>query len=315
MKKNISTFCQMARLKTIPNAAITSSKGVNGAPIWKPLTPEPSFSVIYGISLRHCSSTDSKEKLPFYKKFGKRIGETFGGKTQDRKEHEKEIEEKIKGEEQILREIEAEDREAIIRRKQNKSKLHYSHRNILKGEPPQVGLHMDWDEKHMTRAYKAQLLGQFGRTKTGLDPSICWPTSEEMAEEQEKERVLYDNKSLFDILEEDRKKQKDETEKITKREKEIDDKLVRMDVDLKSWRSRVDGRKRNAQREIDKRKQILAELRQEFGYDVNTSDPQFAEKVAAKEKEFSKKIKEEKKREREERAKSYKESVEQEAKE
>merc|ERR1712001_476806 len=97
-------------------------------------------------------------------------------------------------------------------------------------------------------------------------------------------------------------------EKIIKREKDIDEKLLRMDADLKSWRSRVEGRKRNAQREIDKRKQILAELRQEFGYDVNTSDPQFAEKIAAKEKELNKKIKAEKKREKEERVKSFEES-------
>ena len=213
--KNISIFCQLARLKASPIAMITSTRSVNGALIWKPLFPEPSFSVLYGISLRHCSSTDSKENLPFYKKFRKRIGESFGmQQTQDRIDHEKEIEEKIKDEEQLLREIETEEREATIRRKQNKSKLHYSHRNILKGEPPQVGLHMDWDDTHMTRTYKAQLLGQFGRSKTGLYPSICWPTSEEMADELEKERVLYDNKSLFDILEDDRKKQKEEVEKI-----------------------------------------------------------------------------------------------------
>ena len=76
---------------------------------------------------------------------------------------------------------------------------------------------MHWDETHMTRTYKAQLLGQFGSTKTGIDPSICWPTSEEMAEEQEKERVYYDNKSLFEIIEDDRKKQKVEAEKIIQR--------------------------------------------------------------------------------------------------
>ena len=126
-----------------------------------------------------------------------------------------------------------------------------------------------------------------------------------------------------------------------------------MDVELKSWRSRVEGRKRNAQKEIDKRKQILAEvslsfttnaslsiffytrvgyssplftqkshllshlqfqLRAEFGYDVNTADPQFAEKLAAKEKEYAKKAKEEKKREREEKMKAYKSATENEGK-
>ena len=118
----------------------------------------------------------------------------------------------------------------------------------------------------------------------------------------------------------------------------MDEKLARMDVDLKAWKSRVETRKKFAQREIDKRTQILKEvryyilyillllvykcffyagylyvmrifqLRQEFGYDVNANDPQFAKKLAAKEKEYSKKAKEEKKREKEERIKTYKES-------
>ena len=42
-------------------------------------------------------------------------------------------------------------------------------------------------------------------------------------------------------------------------------------------------------------------MRQEFGYNVNTNDPQFAEKIAEKEKEFSKRAKEEKKKQREEK--------------
>ena len=43
------------------------------------------------------------------------------------------------------------------------------------------------------------------------------PTPEEIAEEQEQERVLYDNKSLVELLEEDRRKQKDEAEAIKQR--------------------------------------------------------------------------------------------------
>ena len=38
------------------------------------------------------------------------------------------------------------------------------------------------------------------------------------------------------------------------------------------------------------------QLKQEYGYAINPLDPQFAEKIAAKEKEYSKKAKEEKKK-------------------
>jgi hypothetical protein len=51
--------------------------------------------------------------------------------------------------------------------------------------------------------------------------------------------------------------------------------------------------------------QCLFQLRQEYGYDVNPLDPQFAERFAAKEKEMSKAAKAEKKRLREEKMKLY----------
>jgi hypothetical protein len=43
------------------------------------------------------------------------------------------------------------------------------------------------------------------------------------------------------------------------------------------------------------------QLKQEYGYAINPNDPQFAEKIAAKEKEYSKKAKEEKKKLRQEK--------------
>ena len=46
-------------------------------------------------------------------------------------------------------------------------------------------------------------------------------------------------------------------------------------------------------------------MRQEYGYDVNASLPQFQEKYAAKEKEFSKRAKEQKKIDRAERKQAY----------
>jgi len=305
MKLNTSIFSQSVRvintLKSNTNLASRSSyQCIPGVVcVFKP-------SISSRTCVRQNSTEEPKAKQPFYKRI-------FGGKSQDQIDHEKEIAEKVKDEEAILREIEIEEREAKIRKKQNRSKLHYSHRNILKGEPPQVGLHMEWDDSQMTRTYKAQMLGQFGRAKTGIDPSICWPTPEEMAEEYEKERVLYDNISLTELIQNDKRKQEEEKQSIKLREKEIDEKLARMNIDLTAWKTRIDSRKRLAQKEIDKRTKILAELRQEFGYDVNSNVPQFAEKYAAKEKEYAKKAKEDKKREKDERVKSFQEMSDKEA--
>lgn len=50
---------------------------------------------------------------------------------------------------------------------------------------------------------------------------------------------------------------------------------------------------------------ILLQLKQEYGYAINPLDPQFAEKIAAKEKEYSKKAKEEKKKMRQEKKAAF----------
>ena len=52
---------------------------------------------------------------------------------------------------------------------------------------------------------------------------------------------------------------------------------------------------------------FVFQLRQEFGYEVNASDPQFAEKIAAKEKEYAKRAKEEKKKDKVEKERVRKE--------
>ena len=54
-------------------------------------------------------------------------------------------------------------------------------------------------------------------------------------------------------------------------------------------------------------RQYLFQLRQEFGYDVSPAIPQFAERYAAKEKEFTKRAKEEKKLDRAARKQAYEE--------
>ena len=55
---------------------------------------------------------------------------------------------------------------------------------------------------------------------------------------------------------------------------------------------------------------LYFQLKQEYGYAINPNDPQFAEKIAAKEKEFSKQAKEEKKKLRQERKTDFKRAEE-----
>merc|ERR1711862_877580 len=90
-------------------------------------------------------------------------------------------------------------------------------------------------------------------------------------------------------------KERLEQEQIIQVEKEIREKLAKQEQEIKAWQKRVENRNVFAERERQKRQQILDELREEFGYEVNPDDQQFAEKIAEKEKEMAKAIKAERK--------------------
>merc|ERR1712168_1303568 len=105
------------------------------------------------------------------------------------------------GQQDVLDSAEAEIAEARFQRKRNKSGLHHSDRQMLKGAPPNVGLKMQWAEKHTSRQFKAEMFGKFGRSKTGVDPSVLWPTKAEIESRKEYERVLYDGTTLQDRME------------------------------------------------------------------------------------------------------------------
>ena len=148
--------------------------------------------VLTGLA-RHYSTTD-EDKPSMFSRFFRRP------KRQDEVDNEREQEDRYQEEERLVKMMEIEEQQAILHRKRNKSRLHYSDRQMLRGLPPNVGLSMQWCERHTKRNYKAQMLGRFGRTNTGLDPAMAWPTKEEMRRQAEYERVFYDGTSLLDRI-------------------------------------------------------------------------------------------------------------------
>ena len=135
-----------------------------------------------------------KPKTPFYKR-------VLGfAKDSSADVEDKELEEQWQAEQEMLKAIEMERKAERLLRKQNKSRLHHSHRQMLRGLPPNVGLSMEWCERHTTREHKAELLGKFGRKSTGIDPSVAWPTKRQMQEQMEYERVFYNDLSFKQML-------------------------------------------------------------------------------------------------------------------
>ena len=124
------------------------------------------------------------------------------------------------------------------------------------------------------------MLARYGKS-TGINPNVAWPTKEEIELQKEYEAVLYDGpKSVQDMIKEVHEKERLEQEQIIQVEKEIREKLAKQEQEIKAWQKRVENRNVFAERERQKRQQILDELREEFGYEINPDDQQFAEKIA-----------------------------------
>merc|ERR1712062_337107 len=177
------------------------------------------------------------------------------------------------------------EKEDKIARNRLKSKLFYSDRALLHNQQPQAGIAFDKYDEHQSPAFKSMMLARYGKS-TGINPNVAWPTKEEIELQKEYEAVLYDGpKSVQDMIKEVHEKERLEQEQIIQVEKEIREKL--------------------AKREQQKRQQILDELREEFGYEINPDDQQFAEKIAEKEKEMAKAIKAERKLKKQEHMEKY----------
>ena len=68
-----------------------------------------------------------------------------------------------------------------------------------------------------------------------------------------------------------------------------------MEAQINQWKSRVSSKNVVAERERARREKVLAELREEFGYNVNPEDKYMKERIAEREKAIIKEEREAKK--------------------
>jgi len=182
---------------------------------------------------------------------------------------------------------EEEKRKQEVEKARLKSRLFHSDRAILHNQMPQAGIDWEKNDDHRSNSFKSAMLARYGN-KTGIDPSVAWPTKEYIEEQNEYESVLYDGKTLKEMIEFVEKTEREKEEEAQKIEKNIREKLAKQQEEIKAWQKRVETRNVVADRERLKRQQILDELREEYGYEINPNDPQFASRIEEKEKEISK---------------------------
>jgi hypothetical protein len=107
---------------------------------------------------RSCSSDGKSDKTPFYKKLFRR------GKRVEEEENDKIVEIASKAQDQMIREIEADERESIIGKNRLKSRLFHSDRNVLFGRKPQAGLQFEKNDEQQSKEFKAMMFARFGKS-------------------------------------------------------------------------------------------------------------------------------------------------------
>jgi len=192
--------------------------------------------------------------------------------------------------------LEAEVREEYIESKRNKSRLSASDREIVQGRHPNVGVIFEYSDKHRSRKFKREILGRYG-IKSGVNPAIAWPSDKDLDLAKEWES-LYQPEPLTKMIEDIRLAEEAVIHKRKEREDKIDANLDRLESQIAAWKNRVSSRNKAADTDRARREKVLAEMKAEFGYDVNPEDVSMKNRIEEREKVLLKEEREIKKKKR-----------------
>ena len=234
--------------------------------------------------------------------FKRKLTKLWPGKTQE-EENLPQPEEEASDLEVLEQQMEDFSRENDIQdleRKRNKSKLSASDRNMLHGLPPDTGLKYPYSKLHQSKEYRRSMLAQYGSQQTGVDPGMSWPTGEELRLAADWEKLYQEKPLVEQIAQVNRNIQLRKADRMA-REKSIEANLAKMETQIKQWRQRVDSKNKQAEMERGRRERVLAELREEFGYNVNPHDNYMKERIETREKALIKEEKEVKKAQKKEK--------------
>ena len=231
-----------------------------------------------------------------------KLTKLWSGKTEEEnfpqpEEEASELEVLEKQMEDFSRENELQD----LQKKRNKSRLSASDKNLLHGvNPPDRGLKYPYGKFQQGKEYRRRMLAQYGSELTGVDPAMSWPTGEELRLAADWERLYQDKPLAEQIAQVNRDIEQRKANRMA-REKDIEQSLAKMDTQIKQWRQRVNTKNMQAEMERGRRERVLAELREEFGYNVNPQDNYMKERIAEREKALIKEEKELKKAQKKEK--------------
>lgn len=95
-----------------------------------------------------------------------------------------------------------------------------------------------------TVKYNRRLFGRYG-FESGVNPSICWPTKQELADVKEYEQVAFP-RTVLEMAEIERTKRQEKEERILKRQKEIVERVGKLDGWVKDMKERIAKKEKEA---------------------------------------------------------------------
>ncbi|KAF9416274.1 hypothetical protein HW555_006348 [Spodoptera exigua] len=192
--------------------------------------------------------------------------------------------EAIEQNDQVL--VEDEDalaREAEIERKRNVSRLTEAHWNLVNGRRPYVEP-KNWS--HLTVKYNRKLYGKYG-SASGVNPSLCFPTRNEIQEKMEYEAVAYPF-TIKQMMETAAKNRKEQEEKIQQRDRDVAAKYAKLDQWKKDLLDKIAKKTAEVNAAKEKKERLVEEVRRHFGFKLDPRDERFQEMLAKREKEQKK---------------------------
>ncbi|CAH0396990.1 unnamed protein product [Chilo suppressalis] len=174
-------------------------------------------------------------------------------------------------------------REAEIQKKRNVSRLSNAHFNLINGRRPyETPKHLS----HLTVKYNRKLYGKYG-SESGVNPSLCWPTKQNIQETLEYESIAFPY-TIREAMDAAAQKRLEEKNKIEQREIEIATKFAK----LAQWKKELNDKiaKKAAEVELakNKKERLVEEVRRHFGFTLDPRDERFQEMLAKREKEQKK---------------------------
>lgn len=97
---------------------------------------------------------------------------------------------------------------------------------------------------HGTLRYNRKMFGRYG-FESGVDPSYCWPTKQELADTQEYEEIAFP-RSVPEMIEIEKKKRAEKEARVLERQQQIVERVGKLDGWIKEMKDRIAKKEKEA---------------------------------------------------------------------